>query len=276
LEADWLGLCRRSVTRLEQVFAQFGSTAARCPGVGTGAGGDNTLIVDKAAEDAVFEELDALHAEGHEFLAISEERGEIRFGGAGADAVRVVIDPIDGSLNAKRMLPTFALSIAVATGETMEDVELGFVHDFGAGEEFVATRRAGATLNGELLDPEAGNAALEVVGFESARPEWVAPVAALLEGDVFRMRVIGTIATSLCYVASARFDGMLTMSTCRSVDAAAAQLIVREAGGFVSVLGHGGLEAPLSLDARYRLASARSPEHLEKLVAALVETGMPG
>ena len=84
-------------------------------------------------------------------------------------------------------------------------------------------------------------------------------MAELLAGEVFRMRVIGTIATTLCYVAAARFDGMLTMSTCRSVDAAAAQLIVREAGGFVSVLGQGGLEAPLSLDARYRLAAARSP-----------------
>ena len=75
--------------------------------------------------------------------------------------------------------------------------------------------------------------------------------------------------------AAARFDGMLTTSTCRSVDAAAGQLIVREAGGFVSVLGQGGLEAPLALDARYRLAAARSPEHLETLVGALVECGMP-
>ena len=46
---------------------------------------------------------------------------------------------------------------------------------------------------------------------------------------------------------------------CRSVDAAAGQLIAREAGGFVSFLGHGGIEAPLDLDARYRLVAARTP-----------------
>ena len=113
-----------------------------------------------------------------------------------------------------------------------------------------------------------------MVGFESARPEWIAPVAAQLEGKVFRMRVVGSIAVSLCYVAAARFDGMVTTDTCRSVDAAAAQLIAREAGAFVDFLKHGGIEAPLDLDARYRLVAARSPEHLETLVRA-VAAGRP-
>jgi myo-inositol-1(or 4)-monophosphatase len=87
------------------------------------------------------------------------------------------------------------------------------------------------------------------------------------------MRVLGSIALSLCYVAGARFDGMLTMSTCRSVDAAAGQLIAREAGAFVSVLGHGGIEAPLELDARFRIAAGRTPEGLETLVEGLTSTG---
>ena len=60
-------------------------------------------------------------------------------------------------------------------------------------------------------------------------------------------------------MAAARFDGMATANVCRSVDAAAGQLIVREAGGFVSLLGYGGVEAPLDLDARYRLVAARTP-----------------
>ena len=62
---------------------------------------------------------------------------------------------------------------------------------------------------------------------------------------------------------------MLTTDVCRSVDAAAGQLIAREAGAFVDFLKHGGIEAPLDLDARYRMVAARSPEHLETLVRAL-------
>jgi myo-inositol-1(or 4)-monophosphatase len=273
LAADWIGLCRRATEGLRAMLGAHPATVDREGGESRGAGGDRTLVVDSAAEDVVFAELEALHAHGHEFTAISEERGTVAFGG-GTSSVRVVIDPIDGSLNAKRLVPAYSLSIAVASGETMEDVEFGYVYDFGAGEEFAATRDGGATLNGEALDTELAGETLEVVGFESARPEWLAPVLAELTGKVYRARVVGSIAISLCWVAAGRFDGMVTTDVCRSVDAAAGQLIAREAGAFVDFLKHGGIEAPLELAARYRMVAARSPEHLETLVRALA-SGRP-
>jgi myo-inositol-1(or 4)-monophosphatase len=275
LEADWLGVCRRSAERLQSVFAEYPSTTERRVGIGRGAGGDQTLVIDGGAEDVVLAELDRLHADGYEFTAISEERGVVPYG-SGESAVRVVVDPIDGSLNAKRLLPTFALSVAVAAGGTMEDVEFGFVHEFGTGEEFVARRDRGATLNGRPLDLEGlPGPGLEVVGLESARPEWLLPVVEELGAKVYRLRVIGSIAASLCYVAAARFDGMASANVCRSVDAAAGQLLVREAGGFVSFLGYGGVEAPLDLDARYRLVAGRTPEALDLLARALTAAGVP-
>ena len=275
MEADWLGVCRRSAERLRSVFAEFPSTGERKVGIGRGAGGDQTLVIDHGAEDVVLAELDELHAEGHEFTVISEERGLVTYG-PGESTVRVVIDPIDGSLNAKRLLPTCALSVAVASGESMEDVEFAFVYEFGTGEEYVARRSRGAMLNDRPLTLEAsGDERLEVVGLESARPEWLLPVVAELVGKVYRLRVAGSIAASLCYVAAARYDGMASANVCRSVDAAAGQLIVREAGGFVSFLGYGGVEAPLDLDARYRLVAGRSPEGLDLLARALAEAGVP-
>jgi myo-inositol-1(or 4)-monophosphatase len=275
LEADWLGVCRRSAKRLSNVFTEYPSTAEREVGIGKGAGGDQTLVIDHGAEDVVLSELDRLHAEGYEFTAISEERGVVPYG-SGESAVRVVIDPIDGSLNAKRLLPSCALSIAVASGDTMEDVEFGFVHEFGVGEEYIARRGGGATVNGRRLDLEGSpGASLELVGLESARPEWLLPVVEELVGQVYRLRVVGSIAASLCYVAAARLDGMASANVCRSVDAAAGQLLVREAGGFVSFLGHGGVEAPLDLDARYRLVAGRTPEALDLLARALTRAGVP-
>jgi myo-inositol-1(or 4)-monophosphatase len=274
LEADWLGACRNAVGTLEQMFSRHPSTEERAVGTGRGAGGDTTLIVDAQAEEGIFAELERLHAQGHEFTAVSEERGEVSFGD-GTSSVRVSIDPIDGSLNAKRLIPAYSISVAVAGGETMEDVDFAYVYDFGAREEFVARLGKGATVNGEPLDPDALGHELEVVGFESARPEWILPVASQLEGKLYRMRIVGSIAISLCWVASTRFDGMLTANTCRSFDAAAGQLIAREAGAFVSVLGHGGIEAPLDLATRFRMAAARTPEGLETLVRALTEAGLP-
>jgi myo-inositol-1(or 4)-monophosphatase len=276
LEGDWLGACRRAAERLRSMFAEYPSTAERRVGIGRGAGGDQTLVIDDGAEDVVLGELEELHYKGYDFTVISEERGVLPFG-SGDSAVRIVLDPIDGSLNAKRLLPTCALSVAVASGDTMEDVELGFVHEFGTGEEFVARRDGGATLNGlPLVLDDAADSSLEVLGLESARPEWLAPVMEELIAKVYRIRIVGSIAASLCYVAAARFDGMATANVCRSVDAAAGQLVVREAGGFVSFLGHGGLEAPLDLEARYRLVAAPTPEILNVLAGALAGAGVPG
>ncbi len=178
-----------------------------------------------------------------------------------------MIDPIDGSLNARRTIPSHCLSFAVASGETMAEVEFGFIHDFGTGEEFAASRGEGATLGGEALRAHEGEG-LEIVGLESAKPDRVGPVAAALEGQVYRLRVIGSIAITLAYVAAGRFDGMLSLRPCRSVDAAAGQLIVREAGGD-AVFGDLPLaDAPLSLDARYPIAAARAPGDLATLLAA--------
>src|SRR4029453_6162425 len=113
------------------------------------------------------------------FTAVSEERGYVDFGDPG---VLVVIDPIDGSMKAKRGLTHHALSIAVAEGPTMADVVFGYVYDLGPGEEWVAEGGAGAPLDGVPLDASPGgrrarDGKLELVGIESADPRWVRDAA---------------------------------------------------------------------------------------------------
>ncbi len=225
-------------------------------------------MIDEGAESAVFAQLDRLHAAGHRFTAVSEERGEVDYGTAG---VRVVIDPIDGSLNAKRLMPHYALSIAVADGPTMADVAFAYVFDFGAGEEWTATRGEGAQLDGVRLDPElperrAADGRLELFGIEQADPRHIAAASDELQAVARRLRVIGAIAVTLCQVAAARLDGMASLLNCRAVDAAAAQLIVREAGGHVAFPRcDEPLSAPLDVAARSPVVAARSAETLAAL-----------
>jgi len=268
LEADWLGACRQAADGVRAVLRENPTTEQRLRETGTiGGGGDQTLEIDQAAEDAVFAQLERLHGEGHRFCAVSEERGVVDFGDPG---IRVVIDPIDGSTNAKRGLTHHALSIAVADGSTMADVAFGYVLDLGPEEEWWARRGQGAFLDGARLDPpgerRTTEGRLELVAIESAAPRWIAAAGDELEQTAGRVRAIGSIAISLCQVAATRVDGMATLWKCRAVDAAAAQLIVRESGGLVAFTAMGDpLAAPLDLEPRSPVVAARTPAALAEL-----------
>jgi myo-inositol-1(or 4)-monophosphatase len=224
MSPDWLGAARRAADAMSAMLAEKPTIAQRVVETGErGEGGDRTLEIDAAAERAVFAELERLHDEGARFCAVSEERGVVDFGDPG---VKVIVDPIDGSMNAKRGMPHHALSIAVAEGPTMGDVVFGYVRDFGPAEEWVAWRGRGAELNGGPLDPELGerrsrDGKLELVGIESADPRWIRQSVEALVETSHRLRAIGTIASTLCQVAGARLDGMTTLRRCRAVDAAA-------------------------------------------------------
>lgn len=266
LSADWLGICRRVVAAQRRIFAEVRGVEARTVYEGIGEGGDRSLAIDRRCEEAVFAELDRLAAEGASFVAVSEERGEVRFGGGGP--ARVVIDPIDGSLNARRTLPSHSLSVAIASGPSMADVELGYVYDFGAGEELAARRGGGAALDGGPIEVAADHEKLELLGVEAADPERVLPAVAALTGRVYRLRVVGSIAITASYVGAGRLDGMLSLRPCRSVDAAAAQLIVREAGGTIAFGDLPLDEADLGLDARYPFAAAAGELSMATIRAA--------
>ena len=255
-EVDWLGFCRRAAERAREALRRFSTTAERAVQTGRGEGGDMALAIDRAAEDAIFAELEGL---GLPLTAISEERGRVEIGGGGP--VRVVIDPVDGSLNAKRGLPFAAVSIAVASGPRMADVQVGYVGELDPSRDWWAVRGEGAFWQGERLEP----GELELLGLETARPEAVAKGAAgLAELGAQRIRAMGSVAVTLCLVAAGRLDAMVSLREVRSVDAAAGQLLVEEAGGAVAFPGGDGL----SLDMRSRVAAARDSATLERVLGA--------
>jgi len=247
----------------KKVFSEHVGIEARTQYEGIGEGGDRTLVIDRLCEDALFTELEVLHEAGHEFTAVSEERGTVRFGN-GDSPLLVVIDPIDGSLNARRTVPLHSLSVAVASGESMADVGLAYVYEFGAGEEFTAVRGEGAVFEDRPMQVAEGDG-LEVVAMEASKPARIIAACEVLDGRAYRIRCPGSIAVSLSYVACSRFDGMISTRPCRSVDAAAAQLLVSEAGGVVEFGSLAPSETGLDLDTRFDVAAARTPGDLATL-----------
>lgn len=271
--APWLDACRRAAFSFSRWLETHPTREERARPVRQGMGGDTTLAIDEAAELAVFAEFDGLARDGLRFTVISEERGVADRGGG---PTMVVVDPVDGSLNAKRTLPSFALSIAVASGLSMGDVEFGYVHDFGAGEEFWATASGPALKNGAPLvapEPPGEGDRLEALGVEGATPRLLAPFAEQIGDAVFRVRVVGSLALAMVYVGAGRLDGLVGLRGCRPFDVAAAQLIARRAGAKVRFLPDGdGLGASLELGERFPCVAARTERHLDLLWQAFLRS----
>jgi myo-inositol-1(or 4)-monophosphatase len=244
---------------VEAVLAEMPTREERERPIGRGEGGDITAALDEAAERVVLR-----HFDRPDVRIVSEEIG-IRGGGA----LTVCIDPIDGSQNAERGIPYFALCVAVAEGDTMDDVVFGFVHDFGSGEEWTAVRGGGAFLNGEPLGGRPKDA-IEFLSIEATRAELVLSGLAKLAPLTDRVRIMGAQAITFCHLAAGRTDAVISLKPSRSVDFAASQLLVRERG--FSILAVDGPELgtiPLDLKARSRICAAGRLELASAIAAAV-------
>lgn len=261
----WLETCRLCVADIRDVLERLPTRVEREPVLRTGVGGDDTTAIDQAAEDAVVERLAVLD---EDFVLVSEELGERTFGVGGAR--RVVVDPIDGSVNAKRGIPFFSFSLALAEGPAMGDVTFGYVYDFGSGEEWTAERGGGAFLDGARLGALRPKQTIEILSFEGTTTPVIADRIGPMRDLAGRVRVMGSLALSLCHLAAGRVDGVVSLKAARSVDIAAAQLLVRECDLAIELFEDPPFaSAPLDLRTRSRVAAAASPELVRRLADAL-------
>src|SRR6201997_2734778 len=233
----------------------------REPVMRQGEGGDDTTAIDEAAERVVLDRFRPLGVS-----IISEEVGFVE-----GDSTLVVVDPIDGSLNAKRGIPFFSVSIAVADGPTMDRVHFAYVYDFGSGEEWTASRGEGAWLDGEPLGTVRPKERIEILSFEATLTSLVAEHAAAFSDIAHRLRVMGSLALSLCHLAAGRVDGVCSLKEARSVDIAAAQLLCREVGLSLALFDDPRPfgEAELDLERRSRIAAAGTAELCGQIAGAL-------
>ena len=156
---------------------------------GVGEGGDRRLVIDRRAEDVVFAELERCTAEGHGSprspRSAARSRSATRREPLGSSSTRSTARSTPAGC-----CPPHALSVAVASGPTMADVEFGFVYDFGAGEEFSARRGEGARRERRAAASPRGPAtASRSSGSRRRSPERIVPMLRELEGRAYRIRV---------------------------------------------------------------------------------------
>ncbi len=185
------------------------------------------MELDRAAEAVVLAELAGLSERGEKFSVLSEEAGRRSFG---ADYPLVLVDPVDGSLNAKHGVPLFGLMLAVLDGPTVDDVFAGLVLNINRGQVWTAIRRQGARRDGQPLAVMKRSipGRIELLGLEST-PRALRVAQPLVE-RASKIRILGSMALSIALTSAGGFDVFCAPIPVRVFDAAASLLLLRETG----------------------------------------------
>ncbi|MBU2600777.1 MAG: hypothetical protein KKA32_01205 [Actinobacteria bacterium] len=280
-EVEWLEALEAVAAAGKLAVAPLAGTPAGRTVLGRGGGGDITLALDGVTEDTMLAVL-ARSAPGP-YSVVSEEVGVVT-GPVGA--VKVIVDPVDGSLNAKHGLAPYCAALAVAYGETMDDVAIAYTADYTREVSFAAVRGAGVvrrpaapsaavSAGGASTGPAQG-AEVEVVLLEAGRPHGysfgyadLARLAGEGAGSEMRVRQIGSLALSLGYLAAGIADVLFAPVASRSVDVAGGLLMVWESGGDAAALDQTETRRqPLDLERRAPFVAWRAGLDGERIEAA--------
>jgi len=169
-------------------------------------------------------------------IALLGEEGD---SGATNEALRWVVDPIDGTVNFAYGIPHACVSIALQRQSKAGDYDtvVGVVHDPFTDETWTAIRGERTKLNGHVTTVSSRKELKECivcVGFAKSRHslERALPHFVWMARRVRKMRMMGAAALGLAYVASGRFDAYVERGV-SLWDIAAGGLLIECAGGKV-------------------------------------------
>ncbi len=241
-----LGVLHRMGLAVERVARESQRSPHRADVVAMGATGTPTEELDRLAERAV---IDTLEAESIDWNLVSEEVGVVRRGGERT----LVLDPIDGTANAIRNLPFSTVSLALGRDD-LGGIDVGLVRDLVRGTTYWATRGGGAFRDGRPIHTRPWPGRGEVVLVNLGRS--ASPRSAALVGRVRRVRALGCASLELSLVAEGAADAYVFENAeeernLRVTDIAAGYRILTEAGGGVTDAGGRSLERfPLGVERR--------------------------
>lgn len=235
---QWLDIFKRIGTKMRDGLSVILNKEGGKIPLGKGAGGDKTFPVDKWAEDIIVAALERAHREGENFTLISEELGVKKYG---EGEKTILVDPIDGSNNAKSGIPFFSASLALLNGNRLSDLAAGYVINLAVGDEFWALRGEGAYKNGARIRTSAAEG-LVIAAYEASAPSVDIPRIMPLLSNARRTRCYGSTALDLTYLASGAISVFATGTASRAFDYAAGMLIVEEADGIITDLEGNSLD----------------------------------
>ena len=244
-------IARKVKRESKQHFQKMGRT------VDIGADGTPTKYIDKIAEDVAIKLLKKSETKVN---LLSEEAGFLDFGGK----YTFVLDPVDGTRNAYRGIPFYAVSLAIGTSK-ISDVEYGIVKNIPTGDVFVAEKGHGAFLNGKQIQI-CDVPPIDMVSSLTLGKNYDRTTLSLAKKNI--VRSLGSASLEMCMVAVGGLDFyVLGNEYLRVIDIAASTLIVREAGGFVKNISGDELDMNFTLDERTSVVAACSEDVIRSIIS---------
>jgi myo-inositol-1(or 4)-monophosphatase len=197
--------------------------------------GNFVSAADHRAEQILFDELSRAR---HGYGFMMEERGFVE----GPDKTHLwIVDPLDGTTNFLHSIPHFAISIGL---QREGELIAGLIYNPANGDVFTAEKGKGAFLNDRRIRVAARSRlddCVVVTGIphrgRQGQENYLSQLTAVMPA-VSGIRRSGSAALDLAWVAAGRFDAYWELAI-QPWDMAAAIVILREAGGFVSDLSGG-------------------------------------
>jgi len=259
-ESDWLLLCEKTADKVCEEVASLKGKAIRNNIVRNYTARSPSFQLDLAAESAA---VSILKETLTPIVLISEEAGT-KVLGEHPQAL-VILDPVDGSLNAVRDIPFFSVSIAIcelADLFSIDKVRVALVKNLHSGDTYTAVRGQCALLNGHPMRPSQIYELEKSVILANSRraPKKMLPIY----DSVMGVRCLGCTSLEICNVASGSYEGFIDIrNILGTYDVAAASFILAQAGGTVTdpmneTLNVKPTDAAISL-----IASANKRVHLE-------------
>ncbi len=291
----WRIIAIKMMEQVEKAISPLIGKAEAGNVIQIGADGTPSKLIDLIAEDEVIE---VLKETKKPIILISEEIGTIKinydepgyldieklrnnpqkninskeFYSTNEPQIIFLVDPLDGTSNAVKNIPSFGISIAIAEHKggnefpSLDDIQMGFIKNFATGDVYETIKGKYALVNGEDAKPS------DVVDLNKTS------LGAFIYGTKFnkmhkiiehirRMRILGSVAIELAYVGTGNYDAFIDIrGNIRIMDIAAAQLFVKESGGIISDNEGASLNGSLSLNSRTSIVATSTHNLHEKIL----------
>lgn len=282
-------VCKKIIENVEKEIKPYIGKTESGKFIKMGADGTPTKYIDIIAEKEVIKVLKDMNFIS---LLISEEIGELKIGKGTYEQINILeelsinndidksskakfiflIDPLDGTSNAIKRIPAYGISIAIAEIPqkglaTLEDIKIAYVKNFDNGDFYEAIKGEGAKLNGELIKPscETSLANVSLGGFIKGSSDNIFN----LIKKIRRIRILGSVALELCYIANGKYDVFMDMRKSRIIDIAASKLIVEESGAIISDNFGKKLKNNLSISEKAFIIGAGNQKIHDKIIKSI-------